>query len=184
MHLLKIYVDSSNQELKDAYIEAAKQHNTQQESLTPDSGFDLLVPGFLIMSTNGYHVQTINFQVKCALVSDDNAYAYSGYYLYPRSSLSSTPLRLANSVGIIDSGYRGHIKAAFDTLYPKQSEQRTACDVSKFTRLVQLCAPDLGFMRVVIVDSLDELGGATMRCEGGFGSTGGTIGQPIASSVV
>lgn len=181
MHLLKIYVDSSNQELKDAYIEAAKQHNTQQESLTPDSGFDLLVPGFLELSTTEYNVQKIDFQVKCALVSDDNDYAFSGYYLYPRSSLSSTPLRLANSVGIIDSGYRGHIKAAFDVIRPM------ACyyTIHRFTRLVQLCAPNLGFMRVVIVDSLDELGGATMRCEGGFGSTGGTIEQqPIASSVV
>ena len=35
-----------------------------------------------------------------------------GYYLYPRSSISKTPLILANSVGIIDSGYRGNIKAA------------------------------------------------------------------------
>ena len=40
---------------------------------------------------------------------------YVSYYLYPRSSVSTkTPLRLANSVGIIDSGYRGNIKAVFD----------------------------------------------------------------------
>ena len=40
---------------------------------------------------------------------------YVGFYLYMRSSTASkTPLRLANNVGIIDSGYRGNIKALFD----------------------------------------------------------------------
>ena len=42
---------------------------------------------------------------------------YVGYYLYSRSSTGSkTPLRLSNSVGIIDSGYRGNIKACFDNI--------------------------------------------------------------------
>ena len=33
------------------------------------------------------------------------------YYLYPRSSISKTPLRMSNSTGIIDAGYRGEIIA-------------------------------------------------------------------------
>jgi dUTP pyrophosphatase len=33
--------------------------------------------------------------------------------LYPRSSIIKTNLILANSVGVIDSGYRGNIKACF-----------------------------------------------------------------------
>ena len=38
------------------------------------------------------------------------------YFLMPRSSISKTPLRLANSVGLIDSGYRGEIMAAVDNI--------------------------------------------------------------------
>ena len=33
------------------------------------------------------------------------------YYLVPRSSISNTPFIMANSIGIIDAGYRGFIKA-------------------------------------------------------------------------
>ena len=33
--------------------------------------------------------------------------------LFPRSSISKTPLMMKNSVGVIDSGYRGEIKAVF-----------------------------------------------------------------------
>ena len=29
------------------------------------------------------------------------------YFLMPRSSISKTPLRMANSIGLIDGGYRG-----------------------------------------------------------------------------
>ena len=36
------------------------------------------------------------------------------YFLLPRSSISKTPLRLANSIGLIDAGYRGNLKAAMD----------------------------------------------------------------------
>ena len=43
-----------------------------------------------------------------------NNWEPTGYYSYPRSSISKTPLLLANNVGIIDSGYRGNIKVAFD----------------------------------------------------------------------
>ena len=84
----------------------------------------------------------------------------SAFYLYPRSSISSTPLRLANSVGIIDSGYRGEIKASFDV--------HENYMVKKFQRVVQLCTPTLEPMFVLVVNSLSE----TARGSGGFGSTG------------
>ena len=38
----------------------------------------------------------------------------SPYYLFPRSSIYKTRYRLANSVGIIDCGYRGNLMAAMD----------------------------------------------------------------------
>jgi dUTPase len=42
--------------------------------------------------------------------------------------------------------------------------------IEKFTRLVQICAPDLSAFNVVIVDENDLSN--TERGDGGFGSTG------------
>jgi dUTPase len=38
------------------------------------------------------------------------------YFIFPRSSIWKKPLRLANSTGIIDSGYRGEIGVALDNI--------------------------------------------------------------------
>jgi dUTP pyrophosphatase len=89
------------------------------------------------------------------------------FYLYPRSSTGTkTPLRLANSVGIIDSGYRGPLIAAFD------NGNEDDFQIQDKQRLVQICAPDLSYpIYVILVDSEEELG-KTNRGSGGFGSTG------------
>ena len=102
--------------------------------------------------------------------SENNNYINTspvGYYLYPRSSTGTkTPLRLANSVGIIDSGYRGHIIAAFDNW-----KEENYC-IEPYHRMAQLCPPNLTYpVWVQIVDSEEDLG-LTKRGEGGFGSTG------------
>jgi dUTP pyrophosphatase len=91
-----------------------------------------------------------------------------GYYLYPRSSTGTkTPLRLSNSVGIIDSGYRGNITAVFDNI------SGVDYAIEKYQRLVQICPPDLSYpFLVTIVATLNELGCDTSRGSGGFGSTG------------
>jgi len=90
-----------------------------------------------------------------------------GYYLYPRSSTGTkTPLRLANSVGIIDSGYRGHIIAVFDNWKEENYY------IEPYQRMAQLCPPNLTYpIYVQMVDSEEELG-RTRRGAGGFGSTG------------
>ena len=87
----------------------------------------------------------------------------TAFYMYPRSSLSKTPLRLANSVGIIDAGYRGELMAVLDN---RKTDGSYA--VGKGQRLMQICMPNLEPFQVQLVDSLDE----TERGEGGFGSTG------------
>jgi dUTPase len=102
----------------------------------------------------------------------------SGFYLYPRSSISKTRMRLANSVGIIDAGYRGDIIAAVDTIGLFGSNdiwhvwKETLSPIQKYDRYFQLCAPDLSPFLVHIVDTEAELGAPTTRGQGGFGSTG------------
>lgn len=101
-----------------------------------------------------------------------------GYYLYPRSSISKTRMRIANSVGIIDSGYRGDIIAAVDTIGVFGSSdiwhvwKETLMPIKKYDRYFQICAPDLSPFVVYIVEDEAGLGEPTLRGAGGFGSTG------------
>jgi len=101
-----------------------------------------------------------------------------GFYLYPRSSISKTRMRLANSVGIIDAGYRGDVIAAVDTIGVFGSTdiwtiwKETLSPIRKYDRYFQLCSPDLSPFIVHIVDTESELGSPTERGAGGFGSTG------------
>ena len=70
---------------------------------------------------------------------------------------------MANSMGIIDSTYRGELIVALDNI----SNEFVTIEAGK--RLFQICSCDLTpFERVEKVDSLDE----TERGSGGFGSTG------------
>ena len=84
------------------------------------------------------------------------------YYLFPRSSISKTPLRMANSIGLIDGGYRGEIMAVCDNI---KSEPYTA---EKGQRLFQLVATDSSPIQYELVEELEM----TTRGIGGFGSTG------------
>jgi dUTP pyrophosphatase len=118
-------------------------------------------------------VNVIDFKVICAAVfyskSPNGMIAKnSGFYMYPRSSLARTDLRLANNVGIIDSGYRGSLKGIFDYVGDRMHVHR---QVGQYERIVQLCSPTLGPVYIELVDSLNRIG-TTERGDGGFGSTG------------
>jgi dUTP pyrophosphatase len=115
------------------------------------------------------------------MVTDGGKCFNTGYYMYPRSSLSKTRLRLANSVGIIDSGYRGHLTGMFDVVnidsninnnFNNYHNSEADFWGRKFDRYVQICAPGLVPILVQVVDTMEELGGETARGGGGFGSTG------------
>ena len=85
--------------------------------------------------------------------------------VFPRSSVRDKNLSMANSVGVIDSGYRGEIMVTFNV---------TAEDldfVSKYAvgdRIAQLVIVPVPLIQYVEVDELSE----TSRGEGGHGSTG------------
>ena len=103
----------------------------------------------------------ISLDIQCEAFVDKNKDQNVSYYLYPRSSIYKTPLRTANSVGIIDAGYRGTIMAAVDN---RSTEDYT---VTPGQRLFQLCGPTLEPITFELVNQLSE----TSRGEGGFGST-------------
>lgn len=163
--LLKIFV--ADNELRHLYTSLVNTHNNRVlNTYFYDAGFDLVTP-------TGYScaqgvVTKINFQVKCSaqMVCESGRQYPIGFHLYPRSSLSNMPLRLANSVGIIDSGYRGDLIGAFDC-----NTTGSQYLVLKHDKLVQICAPGLVPIIVELVNTLEQLG-ETARGEGGFGSTG------------
>jgi dUTP pyrophosphatase len=122
-----------------------------------DSGIDLICPVQLIVSKN--IIGTIDFKIQCEMRDKDNNLV--SYYLYPRSSISKTPFMMANSVGIIDAGYIGNIMAKIRSF----GSEFEVIDAGN--KLFQICAPDLGPIKVEVVNELSE----TSRGSGGFGST-------------
>lgn len=160
-YILYIQIDG-NDELREMYRIKVEEHNNKVDNnLYADSGFDIYIscdePIFIPKSLHN----AIDLNIKAAAYIDMNK--PSGFYLYPRSSLSLTSLRLSNSVGIIDSGYRGKLKCYFDC--------HDDCFIYNFQRLVQICMPNLQPFKVIIIENIDILGN-TLRGECGFGSTG------------
>ena len=77
----------------------------------PDAGFDLYCPQEVTIQPG--ETVRVDLGIACEATYKDNPTAF---YIYPRSSISKTPLRLANSVGIVDSGYRGNLMLALDNI--------------------------------------------------------------------
>ena len=117
--ILMLYVDDTFEyaaHLKQIYIQAIEDHNSKLvNNRYPDAGFDLFLP--LELNPEKGKVNMVDLKVKtsmCILGDDGNRCIPLSYYMYPRSSMSKTPLRMANSIGIIDSGYRGTLKVPLD----------------------------------------------------------------------
>jgi dUTP pyrophosphatase len=156
MKTLFIYVQDNN--LRLMYEEACQKHNDSVENNPfSDSGFDLFLPQEHTLTSG---ISKLDYEVNAAMYEDSLPKAF---FLYSRSSIYKTPLRMTNSVGIIDSGYRGNLCSAFDVL--------DEVNLKMGQRLVQVCAPNLEPFNVQLVSSLEELG-HTVRGQGGFGSTG------------
>lgn len=81
--------------------------------------------------------------------------------LFPRSSVCKTSLNLSNSVGVIDSGYRGEVMFKYRYL-----EQGLIYDIGD--RVGQLIIMPYPKVNLIEVDELSE----TERGEGGYGSSG------------
>jgi dUTP pyrophosphatase len=83
--------------------------------------------------------------------------------VFPRSSVRSTTLSMSNSVGVIDSGYRGEIMVTFN-----MNNTNGAIYYSVGDRIAQLVIMPVPLTQYVEVDELSE----TSRGDKGHGSTG------------
>lgn len=88
-------------------------------------------------------------------------YGYVGY-IFPRSSIADKTLSLANSVGVIDSNYRGEIMLKFKD----KGEIGITYNIGdRIGQLIIMPIPSIEF------EEVEELSDTT-RGAGGFGSTG------------
>ena len=189
--VLKLYVNPAFPDLVSLYTSQIEKHNAQNKRTNyPNSGFDLFLPKAESFK-NPFETKFVDLQVKAEMVFADitmnnikNSYpdfhlpgdtndvgglCYStGYFMFPRSSISKTPLMLANHTGIIDSGYRGNLIAA--VRYLPSNSNAVFYEAEKDTRLFQICHPQLCPIYAVLVDETQL--SLTERGSGGFGSTG------------
>ena len=119
-----------------------------------DAGLDLFI---IVKQTIGPNESTlIHLGISCENIEN------KPYLLMPRSSIAKTPLRLSNSIGLIDAGYRGEIMAAVDNI------KNIPFTLEVGQRLFQLVGMDGSEINFELVKNLS----ASSRGSGGFGSTG------------
>lgn len=154
-----LYLIPSSDEARNLYTLGANNYMAKPYG-ERDAGFDLYCEGHSLFGLS--YGQKISQNVVAALYDTDRQ-IFRAYMMLPRSSISKTSMRLANSIGLIDAGYRGTIIAAVDSTKPES--------ICFGDRYFQLTAPDLlPFDRIEIVETIP--GGPTLRGSGGFGSTG------------
>lgn len=130
-----------------------------------NAGFDL----FCVQPANLAfgEVTLLRLGVAAALtkVTEDGTRESSHFWLVPRSSIFKKGVMMANSIGVIDRGYRGELGAPVWSMLQETT-------VSAGERLFQVVAPDMGWIRHVrVVDTLPSTQQA-QRGERGFGSSG------------
>tara|TARA_Y100001970_G_C14246533_1_gene868671 strand:+ start:3900 stop:4583 length:684 start_codon:yes stop_codon:yes gene_type:complete len=186
-----IFIDSDDKELQNKYIKKINSHNAMVDNNPyPDSGFDLFIPTEFSGEYQPHTRTKVDYKV-IGMMEYSLSKKIVPYYIYPRSSISKTPLQLCNNVGIIDSGYRGHLMSYFanhNTVLPDSSSTSENAGsnpyivvntqtksnpyvVEPYTRLTQVCNNNLAPFYVKFHNTKDYFT-ETERADGGFGSTG------------
>ena len=118
-----------------------------------DAGLDLTATAYKV-NEKGQYIYTSDL----ALEIPDG---YVGL-LFPRSSICKKDLEMTNSVGVIDSNYRGPIKSVFN---PTCEDPEIYELGERFAQLIIIPYPKIEF------EGVEELS-ETERGTGGYGSTG------------
>lgn len=154
-----------------------------------DVGYDIVAQDYPEIVGNIYKgpyysfISHLVYTTKIHLEPDSDFYML----LYPRSSIIKTNLVLANSVGVIDPGYRGEIKVCFK--YISQPEDQKIVEGRSYLgkdakaivssvnpqriyhegeKIAQLVPTKINPLKLKKVTQLSD----SHRSTGGFGSTG------------
>ena len=159
---MQFLIKPVNDEVKQMY----QNHSTYHAG---DSGLDLFIIQDEVIPAG--QTKIVDLGICCQLQKQSFSWIfnklisekYYSYNMYPRSSVSKTPLRLANGVGLCDAAYTGSLKAALHNTDPVND-----FTIKKGERYVQLAYFNLEEISFKLVDELRD----TTRGAGGFGSTG------------
>ncbi len=147
-----LYIKTNNPYLEEKY----KSSSIAYEG---DAGIDLYIPETILIppkSTIG-----VSFEISCQM-KETQTDQFVSYWLIPRSSICKTPLRMSNSIGLIDSGYRNHLKAFVDNISDQEYK------IEQGTRLFQIVGPHLEKIVTIMTSELSS----SERGLQGFGSSG------------
>ena len=144
MHIIiQTLISPDNYWLKHPTYRKAKQNQ--------DCGLDIPMPCSVIVPA-----KSKAYPVGLGISTQPN----HAYMLVPRSSISKTPLRLANSIGIIDKSYRGELIVKVDN----NSKDSFTLEAGKCYFQIVAFDGNLPSWELGTVD-------ITIRGSGGFGST-------------
>jgi dUTP pyrophosphatase len=140
--------------------ETAELYGLGAKNYQSDSGFDLYCPHDIVIPAMSVGFK-LDLQIKLMLTDADGK--SKPFMLVPRSSMGAkTPLRLSNSVGIIDREYRGNIIGLIDNI------SKEYFIAKKGDRLLQIVPFDGEGVGSVSFGDVNE----TIRGTSGLGSTG------------
>lgn len=130
-----------------------------------------VIPSYATLGDGGMDMTAINIEETENYIQYGTGLAMAipdGFVglLFPRSSNSKKDLLLCNSVGVIDSGYRGEICFRFKRIVPGEYSNYKFYSVGdKVGQIMIIPRPAITF------EEVEELS-STERGTGGFGSTG------------
>lgn len=140
-------------------VEAAARYSNIEARTNENAGVDI----YTVNVDHRSNIHMVHSQIVAKLLNTNGEPVH--FYLAPRSSIWKSGVVMANSMGIIDSSYRGELMGA--CLHIPGAELK----MNVGERLFQILAPDMGHISGVIVRQYEELD-TTSRGAGGFGSTG------------
>jgi len=170
-----------DKKIQDLYLNNINKHNLSvSNDLYPNSGFDIFNTKNLEFTSN--QTKLVNFGIKGAMFTFNNSNAKTipvynyvqeaferklnknitpqPYQIFTRSSIWKSGFRLANNVGIIDSGYRGYLFGSMHNIFIHENSLKYS------NRYLQICKPDLlpFYIQIVnklVIDSKRGNGGST-----------------------
>lgn len=129
-----------------------------QKAHDSDAGWDLFTPEDIELVEG--QITMVDLRIRVAIPE--------GYFglIVPRSSMAKKRILLANTVGIIDSGYRGNVKVAL--AYHPTIDMPMTTTIYQDERVAQMIVVPFMGSPFSLVDDLED----TERSDGGFGSSG------------
>jgi len=129
-----------------------------QKAHKDDAGWDLFTPEDVELVEG--KISMVDLRIKVAIPE--------GHFglIVPRSSMAKKRILLANTVGIVDSGYRGNVKVALT--YTPTIDMPMTTTIYQNERVAQMIIIPFNHSEFTVVNCLED----TERSDGGFGSTG------------